>query len=119
MVRRWSDGGVDAVLDIGGDGTFDQSVTATRDGGCIALLGTLGHGTRPIRLTEVLMRRIRVQGIFVGSRVELERYLRFVETHALEPLIDRVFEGLGSARRAFAYLLAGRHVGKLVIRVSG
>jgi NADPH:quinone reductase-like Zn-dependent oxidoreductase len=117
MVRVWSGGGVDAVLEIGGN--FDQSVTATRDGGCIALLGVLGHGVRPIRLTDVLMRRIRVQGIFVGSRAELERYLGFVETHALEPLIDRVFGGLSAARHAFAYLLTGRHVGKVVIRVSG
>jgi len=119
MVRRWSGGGVDAVLEIGGDETFDQSVTATRDGGCIALLGVLGHGVRPINLTDVLMRRIRVQGIFVGSRVELERYLGFVETHRLEPLIDRAFEGFSASRHAFAYLLTGRHMGKIVIRASG
>jgi NADPH:quinone reductase-like Zn-dependent oxidoreductase len=117
-VRRWSGGGVDVVLDVGGDATFDQSVAATRDGGCIALLGVLGHGARPISLTDVLMRRIRVQGIFVGSRTDLLRYLGFVETHALTPLIDRLFEGLSDARRAFAYLLSGRHVGKVVIRVS-
>ena len=35
-----------------------------------------------------------MQGIFVGSRADLERYLRFVETHAIEPIIDRVFDGL-------------------------
>ncbi len=119
MVRRWSGEGVDAVLEIGGNGTFDQSVTATRDGGCIALLGVHAHGVRPPSLTDVLMRRIRVQGIFVGSRVELERYLAFVEAHAIQPVIDRVFEGLSTARHAFAYLLTGRHLGKVVIRVSG
>ncbi len=119
VVRKWSGGGVDAVLDIGGNSTFDQSLTATRDGGCIAVLGVLGHGDRPISLTDVLMRRIRVQGTFVGSRVELERYLGFVEVHALVPTIDRVFEGLSAARHAFAHLLMGRHVGKVVIRVSG
>jgi NADPH:quinone reductase-like Zn-dependent oxidoreductase len=118
MVRRWSGGGVDAVLEIGGDGTFDQSVTATRDGGCIALLGLLAHRARPLNLTDVLTRRIRVQGIFVGSRADLQRYLSFVEAHAIQPVIDRVFEGLSTARRAFAYLLTGRHLGKVVIRVS-
>ena len=68
---------------------------------------------------DILMRRIRVQGIFVGSRVELERYLGFIETHAIEPVIDRVFEGLSATRQAFAYLLTGRHLGKVVVRVSG
>jgi NADPH:quinone reductase-like Zn-dependent oxidoreductase len=118
LVRHWSGGGVDAVLEIGGDGTFNQSVTATRDGGCIALLGVLPHGARPVNLTDVLMRRIRLQGIFVGSRAELERYLSFVEVHTIEPIIDRVFDGLSTARHAFAYLLTGRHLGKVVIRVS-
>jgi NADPH:quinone reductase-like Zn-dependent oxidoreductase len=117
-VRRWSDGGVDAVLEIGGNGTFDQSVAATRDGGCIALLGVLGHATRPIALSDVLMRRIRVQGVFVGSRADLDRYLRFVEAHAIEPTIDRVFEDITEARQAFAHLLTGRHLGKIVVRIS-
>ena len=119
-VRRWSDGGVDVVLEIGGNGTLGQSVAATRDGGTIALLGVLGHGhsSHQTLLADVLMRRIRVQGVFVGSRADLERYLRFVETHAIEPVIDRVFEGITAARQAFAYLLSGRHVGKVVVRIS-
>ena len=118
LVRRWSAGGVEVVLEMGGDGTFEQSVTATRDGGCIALLGALGQGIRPISLTDVLMRRLRVHGIFVGNRAQLERYVSFVEANALEPVIDRVFEGLSSARHAFAYFLAKRHLGKVVVRVS-
>jgi hypothetical protein len=37
---------------------------------------------------------------------------------SIEPIIDRVFEGLAAARHAFAYLLSGRHLGKVVIRVA-
>ena len=60
-----------------------------------------------------------MQGIFVASRADLERYLGFVEAHALAPPIDRAFEGLSAARQAFAHLLTGRSVGNVVIRVSG
>jgi NADPH:quinone reductase-like Zn-dependent oxidoreductase len=118
MVRRWSRGGVDAVLDIGGEATLEQSVAATRDGGCVAVLGTLAAGPGTVRLADVLLRRIRVQGIFVGSRADLERCVAFVADHALEPVIDRVFDGLTTAREAFAYFLSGRHAGKIVIRTS-
>lgn len=118
LVRGWSDGGVDAVLEIGGGRTFAQSVTATRDGGCIALLGLWERAAPAVSLPEILLRRIRVQGVFVGSRAELERYVSFVAAHAIRPVIDRVFDGLATARHAFAYLLAGRHVGKIVIRVA-
>jgi NADPH:quinone reductase-like Zn-dependent oxidoreductase len=116
-VWQWSERGVDKVLEVGGDGTFDQSVRATRDGGYIALLGVLAHRACPINLTEVLMRQICVQGIFVGSRATFERYLAFVETHGIRPTIDRVFE-LSAARQAFAYLLTGRHLGKVVVRIA-
>jgi NADPH:quinone reductase-like Zn-dependent oxidoreductase len=117
-VRQWSDGGVDAVLEVGGSGTFDQSVRATRDGGCIALLGVLAQRACPVNLTEVLMRRIRVQGMFVGSRVEFEDYLRFVATHGIHPVIDRIFEGLLATRQAFAHLLMGQHIGKVVMHLA-
>jgi Zinc-binding dehydrogenase len=71
-----------------------------------------------VSFADVLVRRIRVQGIFVGSRADLVRYLEFVERHAIEPVIDRVFDGLRSARAAFAHLVGGHHVGKVVIRVA-
>jgi NADPH:quinone reductase-like Zn-dependent oxidoreductase len=118
LVRRWSNAGVDVVLEVGGGRTLAQSVTATRDGGCIALLGLLDHDVCAVNLPEIFLRRIRVQGIFVGSRAELERYVSFVAANAIKPVIDRVFDGLETARHAFAYLLAGQHIGKIVIRVS-
>jgi NADPH:quinone reductase-like Zn-dependent oxidoreductase len=117
-VREWSEGGVDIVLEIGGEGTLGQSVRATRDGGYVALLGVLAHCSRVVNLSEILMRQIRLHGIFVGSRAELERYVTFVAAHGIEPVIDRVFNGLATARHAFAHLLTGRHLGKVLIRIS-
>ena len=69
-------------------------------------------------LAQIMMRRIRLPGIFVGSRVELGRYVAFVAAHRIAPVIDRVFDGLGSARQAFAHLVTGGHLGKIVIRLT-
>jgi NADPH:quinone reductase-like Zn-dependent oxidoreductase len=118
MVREWSGGGVDAVLEVGGPGTLEQSMKATRDGGCVVLLGVLAPRGRPADLADIFLRQIRVQGLFVGSRAELGRYLAFVTSNDIHPVIDRVFEGLTAARHAFAHLLTGRHLGKVVIGVS-
>jgi NADPH:quinone reductase-like Zn-dependent oxidoreductase len=117
-VREWSGGGVDAVLDTGGAETLDQSVRAARDGGLVALLGVGTVGGRSPDLAQILMRRIRLYGIFVGSRAELDRYVAFVAAHRVAPVIDRVFDGLGSARQAFAHLVTGGHLGKIVIRLT-
>jgi NADPH:quinone reductase-like Zn-dependent oxidoreductase len=118
QVREWSGGGADAVLDIGGGGALDQSIRAARDGGLVALLGNFAADARPPDMAQILMRRIRLAGVFVGSRVEFERYLVFVATHRIAPVIDHVFDGLSAARRAFAHLISGRHLGKVVIRVA-
>jgi len=117
-VREWSAGGVDAVLDIGGAATLDQSVRAAREGGLVALLGVGASGGWPPDIAQILMRRIRLHGIFVGSRTELQRYVGFVAAHRIAPVIDRLFDGLGSARQAFAHLVAGQHLGKIVIRLA-
>ena len=117
-VREWSRGGVDVALDIGGAASLDHSVRAVRDGGLVALLGVGEKGGRSPDLAPILTRRIRLHGIFVGSRAELGRYVAFVAAHAIAPVIDRVFDGLGSARHAFAHLVAGRHLGKIVIRIA-
>jgi NADPH:quinone reductase-like Zn-dependent oxidoreductase len=117
-VRDWSAGGVDVVLDIGGTATLGHSVRVVRDGGLVALLGAGASGGPPLDLAQILMRRIRLHGIFVGSRSELERYLAFVADRRIAPVVDRVFEGLGSARQAFAHLVSGQHLGKIVINVS-
>lgn len=117
-VRAWSEGGVDIVVEVGGQGTLDQSIRATRDGGHIALLGVLARGSGAANLSEVLMRQIHLHGIFVGSRAELERFVGFVAAHKIEPVIERIFDGLEAARCAFAHLLAGQHIGKILIRTS-
>lgn len=119
-VREWGGGGVDLALDIGGAASLDQSVRAVRDGGLVALLGVMGSDkdARAPDLAQILMRGIRLHGVFVGSRAELERLLAFVAEHRTAPVIDRVFDGLETAREAFARLAAGDHIGKLVIRVA-
>lgn len=117
QVREWSGGGVDAVLDVGGAANLDDPIRAVRDGGIIFLLGVMGHRLRPVDFAEIVMRRIRLQGIFLGSRAEFAAFLDFVATHRISPAIDHVCDGIGLARQAIAEFAAGRHFGKVVIRL--
>ncbi len=59
-----------------------------------------------------------VKGIVVGSRKMLERFINAVAVNRLRPAIDRIFP-FDAAPEAYAYLKAGRHVGKVVIRNDG
>jgi NADPH:quinone reductase-like Zn-dependent oxidoreductase len=108
--------GVDQVIEVGGQGTLEQSLRAVRPGGTISLIGTLAHQA-PVSLLPVLMRNIRLQGVTFGSREMFERMNATLTASRLDPVIDSVvpFE---QAPDAFARLASGLHVGKVVIRTS-
>ena len=63
----------------------------------------------------ILMKAVRVQGIFVGSRAMFEAMNRAIALHGLRPVVDRVFP-FDQAREALAYMESGAHFGKIVIR---
>jgi NADPH:quinone reductase-like Zn-dependent oxidoreductase len=67
-----------------------------------------------VNLTPVLMRNIRLQGTFVGSRAMADRMHATLAGWPMRPVIDRAF-GFDDAVAAFAYLAEGRHMGKVVI----
>jgi NADPH:quinone reductase-like Zn-dependent oxidoreductase len=105
--------GIDHVIEVGGQGTFDQSVRAVRLGGTISLIGVLA-GAAPVNLTPILMRNIRVQGVMVGSLEMHRRMTAAIAHHQLHPAIDRVFP-FEAVPDAFEYLASGAHVGKIVV----
>lgn len=108
--------GVDLVVEVGGAGTLERSVKATRYGGRIALIGVLAGGTGFNPLT-MMMRGIALQGIYVGSRAMALAMNRLIEQKQLRPVIDRVFP-FEAAAEAYRHLEAAGHFGKVVIRVA-
>lgn len=108
--------GVDYVVEVGGAGTLARSLKAVRLGGHVAMIGVL-TGKGQIDPTPLLFRSIRLQGIFVGSRIMFEAMNRAVALHQLRPVIDRVFP-FEQAADAYRHLASGSHFGKVVIRVA-
>ena len=106
--------GVDHVVEVGGAGTLQQSLAAVRIGGQISLIGVLSGSSSQLEIGPILMRRIRIQGILVGSREGFESMNRGIAQHEIRPLIDRVFP-FDEAREALVYMAAGRHMGKICI----
>ena len=108
--------GVDHVVEVGGAGTLGESLKAVRPGGQVSLIGVLAGGGGQINLTPVLMKNVRVQGIFVGSREMFEAMNRALALHTLRPVIDRVFP-FTEARAALRHMESAAHFGKIVLRV--
>jgi NADPH:quinone reductase-like Zn-dependent oxidoreductase len=115
-VRELTGGvGVDHVVEVGGAGTLGKSLRAVRLGGRISLIGVLAGGGQ-VNPLPILMKNVRVQGIFVGSREMFEAMNRAVALHQLRPVVDRVFP-FADAREALRYLESAAHFGKICLRL--
>lgn len=105
--------GVDFVVEVGGAGTLGQSMKAVRSGGQISLIGVLSGGGE-VNPMPILMKNIRVQGIFVGSREMFEAMNRAISLAKLKPVVDRVFP-FSEAVEAYRYMESAAHFGKVAI----
>jgi NADPH:quinone reductase-like Zn-dependent oxidoreductase len=113
-VRALTGIGVDHVVEVGGAGTLEKSMKAVRAGGTISLIGVLTGTNGEINPRSLLMRNIKVQGIYVGSREMFEAMNRAIALHELRPVVDRVFP-FADAVEAYRHLESGAHFGKVVI----
>jgi NADPH:quinone reductase-like Zn-dependent oxidoreductase len=113
-VRNLTGGtGVDHVIEVGGAGTLPLSIKAVRRGGHIALIGVLS-GQGEVDPRPILMKSIRLQGIYVGSRAMFEEMNSALAPATLRPVVDRVF-AFGEVVSAIGYMQSAGHFGKICI----
>ncbi len=107
--------GVDHVVEVGGAGTLGKSLRAVRTGGHISLIGVLS-GAGQVNPMPILMKNVRVQGIYVGSRAMFEEMNQAIALHQLRPIIDRVFP-FAEVPDALRYMESAAHFGKICVRI--
>lgn len=115
VARDAAGGGVDHVVEVGGQGTLVQSLRAVRPGGTISMIGVLGGSVMDAPLGLVVTRHVRLQGITVGSREDFLAMSRAIAHSGLRPVVDRVF-AFEELPAAMQHLASGRHFGKICIR---
>lgn len=109
--------GVDTVVEVGGAGTMQKSVNAAKVGGHVAVIGVLA-GKGDFNPASLLMKSVRLQGIFVGSRQMFEDMNRmFCQQTNLKPVIDKTYE-FGEVKDALKHMEAGAHFGKIVVKIA-
>ncbi len=109
--------GVDHVVEVGGPGTLEKSLQATRQGGAIAQIGVLTDPSAKISPMPILGKSLHLNGIYVGSRAMFQRMLTAFTVNQVHSIIDRVFP-FADARDAYAHLQSGAHFGKIVITME-
>ena len=108
--------GVDHVVEVGGAGTFQQSIAACALGGSIAVIGVLSGFVKDLNVAAMFGGNLHINGITVGSRENVEQMVHAIEVGGLKPAIDRRFQ-LEKLADALALMQAGGHFGKVVIEI--
>ena len=108
--------GVDAVIEIGGAGTLENSLAAIRHGGHVNIIGYMTGVEMGITVFPLIINNANLHGIGTGHRDDYEAMMAFVETHGIRPVIDRHYD-FEEAGQGLADLAAGGHFGKLVVDI--
>ncbi|HET9101511.1 MAG TPA: NAD(P)-dependent alcohol dehydrogenase [Acidobacteriaceae bacterium] len=115
--KQTSGEGADIIVEVGGAGTLNESMKAVRVGGTIAQIGVLSGTEERLAVTSVLMRQIRLIGVYVGSHTMMQAMNRAMELSHMKPVVGKVFPILETVE-AYRYLEQGRHFGKVVISLA-
>jgi NADPH:quinone reductase-like Zn-dependent oxidoreductase len=116
--REFTRQGVDLVVEVGGVGTLNESIRATRIGGIIAFIGVLaGPPPAELRLPLMVLQQQRLQGVTVGSVEDLQAMCDAIATNEIRPVIDKTFP-FDQVSAAFAHMASGAHFGKVAIAIA-
>jgi NADPH:quinone reductase-like Zn-dependent oxidoreductase len=106
--------GVDAVVEIGGPGTMNQSIYASRIGGHISLIGVLTGWSGEIATAAAMGKNVTIKGVTVGSRQEQEEMIAAIDANGIKPVIDSTFP-LDNIAAAFEHQISQKHFGKICL----
>jgi len=115
--RTLTDGrGVDAVIEIGGEGTLEESIASIRRGGHINIIGYLAGYGLGLSVVHMIERNAHLHGLSVGNREQFEAMMDFVGAKRLRPVIGTTYS-LEEAGNALLDMAAAGHFGKLVVKI--
>ena len=108
--------GVDCTVEVGGPGTLNRSIQATRVGGHIALIGVLTGRAGEVQTAMLMGKNQRLQGLTVGSRQHQLDLVAAIEANGIKPQISDSF-ALENLADAFRHQESGDHFGKIAVEI--
>lgn len=117
-VRRITGGlGADHIVEVGGAGTFVQSLQAARIDGHISVIGVVGGFTQDIPIAAIFGGNLNIRGISVGSRAMFEDMCRAIAANRIAPVVDRTLP-FAEARAGFELMKGQGHFGKIALKIA-
>lgn len=118
VLAKTNNEGADHIIEVGGGGTFEESVRAAKLGGHIALIGVLsGPAASEVILPRIFLKQIRISGIAMANQQSQIAFVKHVEEAGIEPVISDTFD-LAKLADAFQHQIDNKHFGKISITIG-
>ena len=114
-VKKINPAGVDIVIDHVGAATWPTSIAALRHGGKMSVCGMTSGNDAMVPVRMFYSKQITMYGVLVGTRLELQELIRFVQRKKIKPIIDSVLP-LKDAKQAHIRMEADLHMGKMLLK---
>jgi len=109
-------GGFDVIIDSAAGDGFPALIGLANPGARIGIYGgTLGK-INNLSMQPVFWKQISILGSTMGSPQEFGKMLRFVDQHAIAPVVDSVF-ALAEGNTALERMEKGEQFGKIVLKI--
>ena len=110
--------GVDHVIEVGGGGTFNESIRSVKLGGHIALIGVLsGPAANELVLPRIFLKQVRTSGIAMANHQSQLAMVEFLSKTKIKPVISDTFD-LADLAVAFQHQIDNKHFGKISITMD-
>jgi zinc-binding alcohol dehydrogenase/oxidoreductase len=108
-------GEFDVIIDSAGGNNMNHHLKMIKRGGNIVYYGSTTGMPKNFDIFRLFFSQAAIHGSTMGSDIEFEKMLDFVDTHKINPIVDSVrpFEEIVSA---FDEMKAGKQFGKLVMK---
>lgn len=107
--------GVDLVVEVGGSGTFAQSLRAAKIGGHVSVIGVLSGFSDEISVAQIMGKNLTVKGITVGHKESFAEMNTAIQLHNLQPLISTTL-AFDNIKEGFELMQSGKHMGKICLQ---
>lgn len=108
---------MDLVIESVGAATFNKSLDQLRPGGTIVTFGASKGDVVELNLRRFFYGQFNLLGSTLGSGEEYNEMLKFIDTHQIKPVIDKIFE-LREYREAFHRMGKAEQLGKIGFKIT-
>ncbi|MEO1261599.1 MAG: zinc-binding dehydrogenase [Bacteroidota bacterium] len=109
-------GGFDVVIDSAGGAGFDMLLRMCRKGANVAVYGGTAGSWQKVSVPNIFYKQLSIHGSTMGSDLEFEKMLHFVNEHKIVPVVDSIYE-LENGNAAVEKMANSPQFGKIVVRI--